>query len=284
MMSADALEIQTESHLLAVKAWGDPTNPPLIALHGWLDNAASFDFLAPYLLDNYYVMAVDLPGHGLSEHHHSDSHGYFFYSFCVDILRFINAHSFSEPVSLLGHSMGASIALLMAIAEPDRFNKLYLIDGLVPHPAEPKDSVEHFTQYVKGHLRSARSKPPIYSTFQQAVEVRAKGFLPVTLEASERLCLRGLKEVEGGWQWRTDPKLMLRTPVRLTLEACKQYLMAVKVPVEVILASNGVFKAFDFIKALPSLNNQINVHPLEGGHHLHMDDGVQACAEIILGH
>ena len=49
------------------KVWNDNQSTPILALHGWLDNAASFDCIAP-LLKNYHIVAVDLPGHGLSPH------------------------------------------------------------------------------------------------------------------------------------------------------------------------------------------------------------------------
>lgn len=47
-------------------SWGTPDLPPLLMLHGWLDNAASFALLAP-LMKGYYVVAIDLTGHGKSD-------------------------------------------------------------------------------------------------------------------------------------------------------------------------------------------------------------------------
>ena len=48
-------------------AWGDPKNPPVLAVHGWLDNCLSFYFLGPSIA-SAYVVAVDLPIHRLSDH------------------------------------------------------------------------------------------------------------------------------------------------------------------------------------------------------------------------
>ena len=53
---------------LAGLAWGEPDAPPLLMVHGWLDNAASFALLAPKLADRFHVIALDLPGHGHSAH------------------------------------------------------------------------------------------------------------------------------------------------------------------------------------------------------------------------
>ena len=52
---------------VAAKVWGKPGGLPVIGLHGWLDNAATFDLIAPHL-EGVYLVALDLPGHGLSGH------------------------------------------------------------------------------------------------------------------------------------------------------------------------------------------------------------------------
>ena len=51
------------------KTWGNPQGIPVICLHGWLDNACSFDALAPLLPnDSHKFIAIELPGHGFSSH------------------------------------------------------------------------------------------------------------------------------------------------------------------------------------------------------------------------
>ena len=65
LRSAVPLEWRVNGLKLAGLSWGDPSGRPLLALHGWLDNAASFSQLAPLLTD-FYVVAVDLTGHGQS--------------------------------------------------------------------------------------------------------------------------------------------------------------------------------------------------------------------------
>ena len=52
---------------VAGKVWGEPGGIPVIGLHGWLDNAATFDHIAP-ALKGVQLVALDLPGHGLSDH------------------------------------------------------------------------------------------------------------------------------------------------------------------------------------------------------------------------
>ena len=68
MNGARELTLDLPHLRLAARAWGDPSLPPLLALHGWLDNAASFDRLAPLLCEHFHIVALDLPGHGRSGH------------------------------------------------------------------------------------------------------------------------------------------------------------------------------------------------------------------------
>ena len=52
--------------------WGDPDGYPILALHGWLDNALSFSVIAPFL-NKYRLIALDLSGQGLSDHRSLDA-------------------------------------------------------------------------------------------------------------------------------------------------------------------------------------------------------------------
>ncbi|XP_066292631.1 serine hydrolase-like protein [Branchiostoma lanceolatum] len=53
---------------IAGKAWGDPLGRPVLGLHGYLDNANTFDTLAPLLPKDLYFVSLDLSGHGHSSH------------------------------------------------------------------------------------------------------------------------------------------------------------------------------------------------------------------------
>ena len=78
---SDELRFNVPSGVIAAKSWGCRHGAPiLVGLHGYLDNAASFDNLAPFLCSQgYSFVSLDLPGHGLSSHRlPSIQHHYFF--------------------------------------------------------------------------------------------------------------------------------------------------------------------------------------------------------------
>jgi len=98
-------------------AWGDPQARPLLMLHGCLDNAASFSVLAP-LLSDYYVVALDLTGHGHSGHRSADA-TYHIWDDLPEIIGVIEQLGW-DTFDLLGHSRGAIISILLASALPER--------------------------------------------------------------------------------------------------------------------------------------------------------------------
>jgi len=63
---AQELRIPVPYGHIAGKAWGDPSGKPILGLHGWLDNAGTFDHLAPLINEGYYLVSVDQAGHGLT--------------------------------------------------------------------------------------------------------------------------------------------------------------------------------------------------------------------------
>ncbi len=97
---------------------GEDDAPPLLALHGWLDNAASFAPLATHL-HGHRLIALELPGHGRSAHLPA---GAFVHYGMADYVAAVLAAADAlelDTFDLLGHSLGAGIASLVAAAAPD---------------------------------------------------------------------------------------------------------------------------------------------------------------------
>ena len=118
---------------VAAHLYGPEDGQPVIALHGWLDNAATFSRLAP-LLEGLRIVALDLPGHGHSDHRPLGA-AYNIWDYAHDVLQ--TAEQFGwKRFSLLGHSMGAIVSVLLAGAMPERIERLALIDGVIPFTGE----------------------------------------------------------------------------------------------------------------------------------------------------
>ena len=111
---------------IAAKKWNQQ-GIPTIGLHGWLDNANTFDRLAP-LLPKLKLVSMDLPGHGQSGHRPPGMR-YHYTDYVDEVMAVADALKW-EKFAFLGHSMGAGIACLAASAFPDRIEKLLLIEGL----------------------------------------------------------------------------------------------------------------------------------------------------------
>ena len=109
---------------IAALRWGEPGAPKVLALHGWLDNAASFIPLSAQLpgLD---LVAIDLPGHGRSAHLPPGA-DYSFVGAINAILDVADALGWGR-FAFLGHSMGAGLASMIAAACPERIERLVAI-------------------------------------------------------------------------------------------------------------------------------------------------------------
>ncbi|MGB6144552.1 MAG: alpha/beta fold hydrolase, partial [Rhodanobacter sp.] len=188
---------------LAAQVWGEATLPPLLALHGWLDNAGSFARLAPRLAARWQVIALDLPGHGHSGHLPAGA-SYHYVDHVQAVLSAVDALQL-DRYALLGHSLGAGIASLVAAARPERIERLLLIEGLGPLGDDGSHTLQRFRDALAP--RESNGKPlRVFRDVAQAISARsiASG-LPA--EQARSIVERGLLETDGGWCWRSDPRL-----------------------------------------------------------------------------
>ncbi|MDG9856160.1 MULTISPECIES: alpha/beta fold hydrolase [Pseudomonas] len=280
-MTAKVQEIRLNlPHIeLAAHLFGPEDGRPVIALHGWLDNAMSFARLAPKL-EGVRILALDFAGHGHSGHR-APGASYLLWDYALDVLMVADQMGW-ERFSLLGHSMGAIVSVLLAGAMPERIERLALIDGLVPYTGEPDTSPQKLGEALRAQLALPNKRKPVYEAIDRAVEARMKGVGAVSREAAELLASRGLVPVPGGYTWRTDARLTLPSPLRLTRAHARQFVQSVQCPTSLVLAQQGLMLVEPATRELLK-DRPFEVHELPGQHHLHLDDeaGAEAVAAIF---
>lgn len=253
---------------IAYKTWGNPSNPPLMALHGWLDNANSFAYLAQYLQDDYYVIAPDFPGHGLSSHLAAGCQ-YHFIDGIFTIIHIMNALKL-EKVHMLGHSMGACLASLAAGVAPERFLSLTLIEALGPFSAPAQTACSQLSNYIHAITQEAPKQSKGYASIEKAARARSvKGY--VSLDIAHAFCERGLIEREGLFYWRHDYRLIGVSPLKMTETQVLSCLNAITTKTYLILADKGFSFDSDVMQNRIKAIKNIHVELLDGGHHIHME-------------
>jgi len=263
---------------LAALEWGAPGGFPILALHGWLDNAGSFDLLAPLLRD-CHVIALDAAGHGFSTHRSPDA-SYNIWQDLGDILEVADQLGW-DRFGLLGHSRGASVAALFAGTFPERTESLFLIEGGLPIVGDPADAPENLARVLL-RTRELRGRTGrVYPTREQAITERMNGFTPVNVGTAEILARRSLREVPGGWQWHADQRLKAGSEFRLTREESVAFLQRISAPTLCFLAEDSPFADLKVYREMLPLIAGVEVERLPGRHHLHLEGAEAAIAAGI---
>ena len=256
--------------------------PRVLALHGWLDNAASFIPLAQHL-DGIDLVAIDQPGHGRSAHLPPGT-DYSFVGAINAILDVADALGW-ERFALLGHSMGAGIGSLIAAACPERIDRLVAIEALGALAEAPERTVARMREAVAAHRAITSKRLRVFPDIDTAVRARMQASrVPGSgLDDSlvRLLVERGLAEVEGGFTWSSDPRLTLPTMTRMTEAQVENLVSGISCPSKVIFANPAQPYLPDEVR-----RRRVDLLPhgelvlLHGGHHLHMDRPAEVAAAI----
>ena len=256
--------------------WGDSHHPTLLALHGWLDNADSFHYLAP-LLTHYHVITSDLPGHGQSSHLVSS----FDYMMANQLIWLHDlVQQLANPnLSLLGHSMGAGIASLYAACFPQMIDCFITLDMLGPLSREANQTIHGLKQSVLS-INKMHQPPKQYNNISTMIQRRAtlNGLTP---ESITPMVHRGVKRTEMGYQWSFDPKLLLTSPTVFTEVQIHDVLSHITCPTLAIMAQNIENEQRQNItnQRFQSLPNA-TLKTVNACHHLHLSHPNQT-AQII---
>lgn len=277
MDNAKPFSITVRGMQLAGLTWGDPTHLPLLALHGWMDNAASFAMLGPQL-KNRHVIALDFPGHGLSDHRPARAANYFA-EYVLDIAHVIRESGWRH-CDVIGHSMGAGVASLLA-GSSAMVQRLILLDGLGPIASEARDAARHLKIAVDESLQGPVA-PRFYASLDELLERRQRA-TPYLSGAAVRLLVsrNARRDEERGWQWRTDPFLRFGSPMRFSEDGARNILEQIRCPVLLLPAKDGLFSKVDLLQQRMASVEDLSEHTIEGHHHFHMSANVEKPLALI---
>lgn len=250
---------------------------PVIALHGWLDNASTFDRLATALTGQAPFHSIDLAGHGHSGHR-SPGHDYTLPDYVADIAELIKRH-FDRPVNLVGHSLGGIIAAFYAAAFPEKVHRLVLIDSLGPLTGEPEQAPGQLRKAIVKKMKGSGTSP-VYTTIDEAAKARAGGLSPLSAEAARALVSRNLQQTDSGFQWRTDPRLRYPSMMRFDEAQSSGFLKVVKAPTLLIRGESGLLVGRDWEHRAGLIDGLTQVS-VPGTHHCHLDGDVAPVIKAI---
>jgi len=266
----EVISLEIPGLTLSARAFGVPGDPQVLALHGWLDNARSFDRLAQRL-EGVRLIALDLPGHGGSQRQ-AAGHLYAFVDLVAAVYWAAEALQWST-FSLLGHSLGASLASVLAGTVPDRIERLVLLDGIGPATETAEGAPSRLAAALAEQVRRERSgnTAPVMRERSRLVELAQAGrdMDPASVEV---LLQGGISEVGGGYTWSSDPRLRLSSRMRLTEAHVLAFLRRIRCPTLFLRASRGIALDPELLEGRLRAVEDLVVREVDGRHHVHLDD------------
>ena len=267
MKRAEEILLDTPLGQLAGLRWKTEGAPPVLCLHGWLDNAASFLPLAEHLtgLD---IVALDLSGHGLSEHRHHTAR-YHFIDYLWDVDAALTALGW-ESCHIVGHSMGGGVSTLYSAASPAHVRSVVVLDGLGPISSTGVGTAKRLRKSMTVMRRERNPLRP-YDSIDEMVRAR-RGVSDLSVDAARLLCERSARHVGKHFYWRTDPALNWVSPIVLTDEQVLDCLSNIEAPLLSWIATPfASWYSEDKVRTSQAATQHGRHETIEGHHHFHMD-------------
>ncbi|XP_075038999.1 serine hydrolase-like protein 2 isoform X2 [Mixophyes fleayi] len=236
---------------LAAKAWGPSEGRPVLCLHGWLDNANTFDRLIPLL---------------------PQALGW-------------------RKFSIVAHSMGGVVAGLFTAAFPESVKHLVLLDSYGFFPVHSDLLISNLKKAMVHYSRLEGVKGSKVYTEEGALQRLLDGNPSLNTETAKILLQRGTKSVPGGVIFIRDIRVTVNNSAPLSIEQCLQIMKAIQGEVHVIMANEGVAADLmrgvytDMGQALlhgfkESLKERFQSTVVDGNHFVHLNEP-EKIAQII---
>lgn len=195
--------------------WGNSAAPLLILIHGGMDHARSWDWVARALRDEWHVVAPDLRGHGDSAWSPDGAYSAPFY--VSDLAQLI--HQLSDgPVGIVAHSLGGAIALRYAGLFPERVHHVAAIEGLgLSELSEQQPVATRWRAFIDERRALSARMPRRYETVDAALVRMLTANTHLSEEQARHLTLHGvIRNEDGTYSWKYDNYMRSDSPVDIS--------------------------------------------------------------------
>ncbi|XP_062553002.1 probable serine hydrolase [Armigeres subalbatus] len=268
---------------IAGKWWGPKDTRPIVSLHGWQDNAGTFDRLIPRLPHHMSFLALDFAGHGLSSripdgmtYHTQDN---------IYMLKMVMQHYQWKKISLMGHSMGSIVGFVFSSIFPDMVDLYIGLDALKPHIPDPHEIgprlQKRIPQMLVADIRNRhKSEPPSY-TYEDLVSRLHQGtHKSVSKEAAPYLLNRNIQKSSvnpNKFFFTRDSRLKYGVGIGFSQDINLELAKRLTMPYLFLKAKHSTYyedkKYFDeFIEVVQKNNPLFELHFVDSTHHMHLTE------------
>ena len=279
-------------HLLR---WGPPsaTQPPLVLAHGWMDVAASWQFMVDALSEDFLrdrqIMAFDWRGYGLTESPATDS--YWFPDYLGDLDALLDVISPQRAIDLVGHSMGGNVVTMFAGVRPDRIRRLVNLEGFGMPATRAAQAPRRLSQWLD-ELRQHREGAIDLKTYPDAGAVadRLMKTNPRLPRDKAEWLARHWARPDANGQWRIlgDAAHKIVNPYLYRVDEVLEILKHISAPVLAVEASDdslgqwwkGKYTLDEYHQRLQSVPRH-RIARIENASHMLHHDQPQTLAKLL---
>jgi len=265
-----------------VRTWGEPAagQAPLVLVHGWMDVAASWQFVVDAFAQERRVIAPDWRGYGLTETPPTDN--YWFPDYLADLDFLLDHYAQETPVDLVGHSMGGNVAMLYAGTRPERIRRLVNLEGFGMPATRPSQAPGRYAKWI-GELKAFHRGDMALKSYED-VEGVAQRLMKtnrrLTRDKAEWLAGHWARQqADGRWHILGDAAHKIINANLFRVDEVLELYRAIRAPVLAVEASDdslgqwwqGRFTLDEYHERLKAVSHLRLGHIADAGHMLHHD-------------
>jgi len=251
--------------------WGNPEKPLAVLIHGGRDHCRNWDWVALDLRRHFHLVAPDLRGHGDSDW--AIGGNYAMVDYVLDVAQLMDAIA-REPVTLIGHSLGAAIALQYAGTFCERVKRVIAIEGLGP-PASMLLQLPAYVrmkQWVSDMQALAQRKMREYKSIDEALARMREANPRRTVEQARHLTIHGVRRNEDGtYSWKFDNYTRATSPYLFNLAEAMEIWRQIISPTLLVAGDESWAEEWEKDRRYEAFRSAERITIKDAGHWVHHD-------------